>query len=192
MRVFRTVFYLPSLVTGVALGVLWIWILQPEYGIINRFLASFGIEGPLWIQSEYWSKPSLILMSFWGIGGSIIIFLAGLQGIPQQLYEAAEIDGAGVWGQFRFVTLPMLTPTIFFVLIVGIIASFQVFTQAFVVSGGLGGPVNSTLFYVFHLYRKGFEDFQMGYASAMAWILFIIIFVFTLIQVRLSKKWVHY
>lgn len=192
MKIFRTVFYLPSLVTGVALGVLWIWILQPEYGIMNRFLEWFGIQGPLWIQSQHWSKPSLILMSFWGVGGSMIIFLAGLQGIPRQLYEAAEIDGAGPWGQFRFVTLPMLTPTIFFVLVVGIIASFQVFTQAFVVSGGMGGPVDSTLFYVFHLYRKGFEDFQMGYASAMAWILFIIIFLFTMIQVKLSKKWVHY
>lgn len=192
MRVFRTIFFLPTLVTGVALGVLWMWLLQPEYGVVNRALGLFGIRGPLWLQSEVWSKPALIFMSLWGVGGSVLIFLAGLQGIPRELYEAAEIDGAGFWRKFTNVTLPLLTPTIFFILVVGIIGSFQVFTQAYVVSGGLGGPLDSTLFYVFYLYRKGFEDFQMGYASAMAWVLFVVVFVLTLLQLRLSRRWVHY
>jgi len=176
----------------VALGVLWMWLLQPEYGVVNQALGLFGIRGPLWLQSEVWSKPALIFMSLWGVGGSVLIFLAGLQGIPRELYEAADIDGAGFWRKFTNVTLPLLTPTIFFILVVGIINSFQVFTQAYVVSGGQGGPLDSTLFYVFYLYRKGFEDFQMGYASAMAWVLFVVVFVLTLIQLRLSRRWVHY
>ncbi len=195
MRFFRTAFYVPTLVTGVAVAVLWLWLLQPEHGIVNRTLGLFGIEGPLWFQSETWSKPSLVFMSLWGVGGSVLIFLAGLQGIPRDLYEAAEIDGASKASQFFNVTVPLLTPTIFFVLVVGIIGSFQVFTQAYVVSmssGIMGGPLDSTLFYVLYLYRKGFEDFQMGYASAMAWVLFGVIFVLTLIQLRLSKRWVHY
>ena len=192
MRLFRTVFYLPSLVTGVAVAVLWATILGPEYGIVNRTLEWLGITGPLWFNSPAWSKPALVLMSFWGVGGSMIIFLAGLQGIPRQLYEAAEIDGAGRWVRFVHVTLPMLSPTIFFVLVVGLIGSFQVFTQAFVVSGGLGGPLDSTLFYVFYVYRKAFEHFQMGYASALAWVLFAIVFALTTVQFWLGKKWVHY
>lgn len=192
MRFFRTAFYLPSLITGVAVAVLWSMILGPEYGIVNRVLEYFGIPGPLWFQSPLWSKPALVFMSLWGIGGSMIIFLAGLQGVPRQLYEAAQLDGANAWGQFRHVTVPLITPTIFFVLIVGVIGSFQVFTQAFVVSGGLGGPLDSTLFYVFYIYRKAFEQFQMGYASALAWVLFVVVFILTAIQLWLGKKWVHY
>lgn len=192
MRVFRTIFYLPTLITGVAVSVLWLWVLQPEVGIVNRALDAIGIRGPLWMLSENWSKPSLIFMSLWGVGGSVLIFLAGLQGIPREMYEAAELDGAGPWRQFLNITLPLLSPTVFFVMIVGVIGSFQVFTQAFVMSNGTGAPLDSTLFYVLYLYRKGFEDFQMGYASAMAWLLFAVVMVLTLVQLRLSKRWVHY
>ncbi len=193
VRIFRTIFYLPSLITGVAVAVLWLWILHPEYGVVNKALMALGFANPpLWFQSETWSKPALIFMSLWGVGGTVVIFLAGLKSIPNELYEAAEIDGAGAWRQFVHVTVPLLTPTIFFVLVAGLIGSFQVFTQAFVASGGQGGPLDSTLFYVFYLYRKGFEDFDMGYASALAWVLFAVIFIFTLIQLKLAKRWVHY
>jgi multiple sugar transport system permease protein len=199
MNVFRTVFYLPTLVTGVAVSALWLWLLNPEHGPVNRILEMVnllpgvsGFRAPLWLNDEQWSKPALILMGLWGVGGSMIIFLAGLQGIPGQLYEAAEIDGAGEWRKFTSVTIPMLTPTIFFLVVMGVIGSFQVFTQAYVVSGGMGGPLDSTLFYVLYLYRRGFEDFYMGYASAMAWVLFAVVLVLTVIQLRLSKKWVNY
>jgi len=192
MRVFRTIFYLPTLITGVAVSMLWMWILQPQNGLLNQALEYVGIRGPLWLGDEYWSKPSIVLMSLWGVGGGMLIFLAGLQGIPRELYEAAEIDGAGSWRKFLHITLPMLSPALFFIVVTGIIGSLQVFTQAFVVSSGLGGPLDSTLFYVFYLYRKGFEDFEMGYASALAWVLFLMIYTLTVIQLRLSKRWVHY
>ena len=192
MRVFRTIFYLPTLITGVAVSMLWMWILQPQNGLLNQTLEYVGIRGPLWLGDEYWSKPSIVLMSLWGVGGGMLIFLAGLQGIPRELYEAAEIDGAGSWQKLLHITLPMLSPALFFIVVTGIIGSLQVFTQVFVVSSGLGGPLDSTLFYVFYLYRKGFEDFEMGYASALAWVLFLMIYTLTVIQLRLSKRWVHY
>jgi multiple sugar transport system permease protein len=197
---FRTVYYLPSLVPAVASSLLWIWILQPDSGLLNQFLSwTFGhwpisylhLSTPRWLQSETWSKPSLVLMSLWAIGGSrMIIFLAGLQGIGDQYYEAARIDGAGPVRSFVHVTLPLITPVIFFNLVLGIIAAFQAFTQAYIMTGG--GPNNSSLLYALYLYQLAFERLQMGKASAMAWILFLILLIFTLVQFNSSKKWVHY
>ncbi|MDW7680340.1 MAG: sugar ABC transporter permease [bacterium] len=197
MRFFRTIYFLPSVTNLVAISILWMWIFNPEFGLLNRVLAMIGIEGPLWLQSEVWSKPALILMSLWGVGGGMIINLAALQGIPQELYEAAEIDGAPSWRRTIHITLPLISPAIFFNLVMNVIGSFQVFTQAFVMTataaqGQEGGPNNSTLFFVLYLYKKAFQQFKMGYASALAWVLFVIILIFTLIQFRLSKRWVYY
>jgi multiple sugar transport system permease protein len=197
MKVFRTIFFLPSVTNLVAISILWMWILNPEFGLINRLLAFVGIEGPLWLQSETWSKPALILMSLWGVGGGMIINLAALQGIPGELYEAADIDGVGKWRKTLHITLPLISPALFFNLVMNIIGSFQVFTQAFVMTasssqGEEGGPNNATLFFVLYLYKKAFQQFKMGYASALAWVLFVIILLFTLIQFVLSKRWVYY
>ena len=190
LPIFRTIFYLPSVTSGVAVALLWKWIFNPEFGIANAILNFFGFPGLQWLNSPTWAMPALIIMSLWGVGGGMLIYLAGLQGIPRQLYEAAELDGAGSWAYFINITLPMLTPTLFFQLITGIIGSFQIFTQAFVMTNG--GPVNATLFYVLYLYRNAFQWWKMGYASALAWFLFVVILILTLIQFRLSKRWVHY
>jgi multiple sugar transport system permease protein len=190
MAGWRTFFYLPAIVPMVAASILWIWILNPEGGAINLVLEHLGIQGPLWLQSANWSKPALILMGLWGAGSGMIIWLAGLKGIPQSMYEAASVDGANMWQQFRHVTLPQLTPYIAFNLIMGLIGTFQIFGQAFIMTQG--GPENSTLFYVYHLFNNAFRYGQMGYASAMAWVLFAIVLVLTVIQMKLSKRWVHY
>jgi multiple sugar transport system permease protein len=193
MSVFRTVFFLPAIVPVVASAVLWLWVLNPESGLINAALRQlFDIEGPGWIADERWSKPSLILMSLWGVGGAVVIFLAGLAEVPAVLYEVAELDGAGPWRKFRHVTLPMLTPTILFNLVMGLIAAFQYFTQVYVMTGGRGGPLDSTMFYALYLYRNAFNYLRMGYASAMAWMLFILILIATLAVLRSSKHWVYY
>ncbi len=192
VRYFRTAFYTPSVVSGVAVCVLWMWLLNPESGLVNQALARFGVQGPLWLQDKHWSKPAIVLMSLWGVGGGMVIFLAGLQGIPAHFYEAARIDGAGSWRCFLHITLPMLTPTIFFNLIVGFIGAFQVFTQAYVMTDGKGGPADSTLFYALYLFRHAFEYFNMGYASALAWFLFIVVLVITLVQMAAAKHWVYY
>jgi multiple sugar transport system permease protein len=190
MNIYRTVFYLPAVTSGVAVSLLWIWLFNPQFGLINHLLRSIGLPGPGWLVDEAWSKPAFILMSIWGVGGTAVIFLAGLQGVPRSLYEAAEIDGANTLQRFRHVTIPMMTPVIFFNMIVGIIGSFQVFTSAYVMTQG--GPRESTLFYVLYLFRQGFKLLRMGYAASMAWILFIIIIILTLIQLRLSTRWVYY
>lgn len=190
VAVWRTFFYLPSIVPMVAASILWIWIFNPESGLINGVLASIGIEGPLWLQDEDTSKWALILMGLWTSGGGMIIWIAGLKGISDSYYEAASIDGANTWQQFRFVTIPMLTPYIFFNLVMGLITTFQIFTQAFIMTSG--GPVNSTLFYVYHLFNNAFRYLHMGYAAAMAWFLFFIVMVLTAVQMRLSQTWVHY
>jgi multiple sugar transport system permease protein len=197
MGVFRTVFFLPSVTNLVAVSMLWLWIFNPEFGLLNSALRALGINGPLWLQSESWAKPALILMSLWGVGGSMIIFLATLHGVPPELYEAAELDGAGAIQRFFHITLPMISPAMFFSLVMGVIGGFQVFTQAFVMTGTTqpgseGGPNNATLFMVLYLYKKAFQEFQMGYASAIAWILFVIILIFTLVQRRLGQRWVYY
>lgn len=189
---FRTLFYLPSITPGVASVILWIWLLQPT-GVINSGLSLLGIPSgalPNWFGSTTWAMPGLILMSYWGIGGVMIIYLAGLQGIPEHLYEAASIDGANWWHRLRNVTLPMLTPSIFFTLIIGIVGSFQSFTSALIATQG--GPANATLFTLLYLYYQAFRDFHMGYASAIAWILFLIILLFTLLQFAVARRWVYY
>jgi len=197
MRLFRTLFYLPSVTNLVAVSILWMWIFNPEFGLLNRGLALLGLSGPLWLQSETWAKPALIVMSLWGVGGGMIIVLAALQGISPELYEAAELDGAAGWRRLWHITLPMISPALFFNLIMNTIGSFQVFTQAFVMTassaeGSEGGPNNATLFFVLYLYKKAFQQFKMGYASALAWILFIIILFFTIVQFRASRRWVYY
>ena len=193
MSVYRTVFFLPTIVPTVASAVLWLWVLNPESGLINGLLRQvLGIDGPGWIANEHWSKPSLVLMSLWSVGGAMVIFLAGLAEVPQSLYEVADIDGAGCWAKFRHVTLPMLTPTILFNLVMGLIGAFQYFTQVYVMTGGRGGPVDSTMLYALYLYRNSFYYLRMGYASAMAWLLFLVILGATLGVLVSSKRWVHY
>lgn len=190
MSAYRTIYYLPAIVPVVASSILWIWVLHPTNGILNIILDAVGLGTPLWLQSEEWAKPAIIVMGLWSAGSSMIIWLAGLKGIPDHLYEAAQIDGAGWWSQFRHVTIPMLSPYIFFNLIMGIIGTLQIFTQAFVMTSG--GPVGATLFYVYYLFNNAFQYLRMGYASAMAWILFVIILALTLVQLKLAPRWVHY
>ena len=187
---FRTVYYLPTVTAGVAVSILWLWIFNPEFGLVNYALNMVGIQGPGWLSSKEWAKPALIIMSAWGFGEAMVILLAGLQGVPVHLYEAAKIDGANPLQEFRHVTLPMLSPVMFFVLIVSIIGSFQVFTNVYVMTKG--GPADATLMYVLQMYFKAFSDLKMGYTSAMAWILFAIILAFTLLQFRVAQRWVYY
>jgi multiple sugar transport system permease protein len=191
LPLFRTIFYLPSVVTGVATSMLWMLLLNPDVGGINYVLRRLGVAHPPgWLTDETWAMPSLILMSLWSVGGMMLIFLAGLQGIPAELQDAAYVDGAGAWHRFRHITLPLLTPTILFNLVISVIASFQVFTQTYIMTGG--GPANATLTYVLYLYRNAFEFFKMGYASALAWILFFIILALTGLILRSSALWVYY
>lgn len=189
---YRSVYYLPSLLGGsVAIAVLWKQLFGVN-GLINQVLAFFGITGPGWVSNPETALSTLILLHVWTFGSAMVIFLAGLRQIPDMYYEASAIDGATRWRQFRSITIPLLTPVIFFNLVLQIINAFQSFTQAFVVSGGTGGPVDSTLFYTLYLYQRGFTDYQMGYASAMAWLLLFIIGAFTAINFLVSKYWVHY
>jgi len=188
---FRTVYYLPTVMTGISVALLWMWIFNPEFGIMNSLLEiCFNLKGPKWLASTTWALPALIIMSLWGIGSPMLIFLAGLQGIPDRLYEAAEIDGATRWSKFRNITVPMISPIILFNLIMGIISAFQVFTQAYIMTAG--GPHYATLFYVLYLYKNGFQWFKMGYAAALALILFVVILVAALIILRSSRGWVYY
>ena len=190
--VFRTIIFVPTLVPSVALAIMWLWLFNPQFGVVNGLLWElFGINGPGWLTDEDWSKPTLLLMSLWTVGYGVVIFLAGLQDIPQSLYEAAEIDGAGVAQKTRHVTIPLLTPVIFFQLVISIIAIFQIFTAPHVMTGGSGQPAKSLLFYVMYLYRQAFVYMRMGHASGMAWILFLIILACTLVIFRTSG-WVHY
>lgn len=187
--IYRTLFYLPSITASVATAILWVYLLQPD-GIVNAALGLIGITGPPWLADTFWAMPSLILISLWSIGGTMIIYLAGLQGVPQHLYEAAVIDGAGRWQKALHVTIPMLTPTILLTAILGVIGSFQVFDNAFIITNG--GPANATLVYILLLYENAFEYFKMGYAAAMAWVLFLIVLAVTLIQLRVARTWVYY
>jgi multiple sugar transport system permease protein len=190
IRFYRTIYFIPSITPVVASSLLWLWIFNPEFGLANAALNALGLPSLYWLQDPRLAKPAFIIMSFWTIGGQMVILLAGLKGIPRALYEAAEIDGADRWASFRHITLPMLSPAIFFNLILAIIGAFQVFTQSYIITSG--GPENATLFYVLYLYRMAFENFRMGYASAMAWVLFVIILLFTFVQFRLSDRWVFY
>lgn len=198
-KAFRTIVYLPNVLSGVAAVFLWQWILNPR-GLLNTVLAAVGIKGPGWFVDPVWTKPGMVVMGLWWIGANVLIYLAGLKGIPPDLYEAASIDGASTWAKVRRITLPLLTPTIFFEVITAIIGTFQIFTTAFILSGNqahLGGPSQSMLFYVLYLYNRAFGKvgqggFQMGYASALAWVLFIIILIITMVQLWLSRRWVYY
>lgn len=187
---FRTFFYLPLLVSGVAQAVLFSRIFDPNTGVINTFLRLFGIQGPLWLLDPNWALTAVIIMTLWTVGGNMIIYLAGLQDIPPYLYEAAEIDGATTTQKFRFITVPQMTPILFFNVITGLIGALQTFTPGYIF--GKGGPGNSLLFYVYYLYSNAFNYFKMGYGSALAWILFVIIMVLTLIIFRTSRSWVYY
>jgi multiple sugar transport system permease protein len=192
MAFYRTVFYLPSIVPVVATSVLWLWLLNPEIGLVNAGLARLGLRGPGWLIDPAWAKPALILMGLWGAGGGMLIYLAGLQDVPESLYEAAALDGAGAWARLRHVTLPMLSPILLFNLIMGLIGAFQYFTQVYVMTNGSGGPQDATLFYALRLFHTAFRDFRMGYASAMAWVLFLITLLCALVVFRTSARWVYY
>lgn len=190
IRIFRTFFYLPTVVSGVSVAVLWMYIFNPDFGLINTVLGYLGIKGPGWLTSTKWALPSMMIMSLWGVGSSAVIFLAALKNVPRQLYEAACLDGAGIFTRFFKVTIPIISPTILFNLIIKIIDSLQVFTESFIMTQG--GPDGATRFINLYLYVNAFENRKMGYASAMAWFLFIIIMTLSLLVLRSSGKWVHY
>jgi len=188
---YRALFFLPVITSTVAVSIVWAWLYDPVNGYINYILRWFGIDGPNWLGSTTWAMPAIIIMSVWkGLGFNMVIYLAALQGIPEQLYEAARIDGAGWWAQFRHITLPMVSPTTFFVLIMSVIGSFQVFDQAYIMTRG--GPAEATVTMVYQIYVNAFQYFRMGYASAIAWLLFFIILGASLFQIKFQKRWVFY
>ncbi len=188
--IFRTIFYIPTIVPAVASAVVWTQVFNPDYGMLNNLLQRFGMEKVMWLWDPRLAKPAFILMSLWTVGAQMVIFLAALQGVPEELMEAAQIDGAGVWSRFRNITVPMISPTILFNFVVSIIGSFQVFTAAFIMTNG--GPQDATLFMVLYVYQNGFQLYKMGYAATLAWLLFWIIMVFTFFQFRLAGRWVYY
>jgi len=193
MAVYRTIFFLPSIVPVVAMAILWLWILNDRYGVLNYSLSLLGVPQkslPGWLGDKHWAMPALILIGLWGIGYSVVIYLAGLQDIPVHLYESAEIDGASWWQKTVHITLPMLSPTLYFTFIMGIIGTFQVFAAPYIMTSG--GPERATHFYTFYLYNVAFEDLRMGYACAMAWVLFLIILGLTLLATKISQRHVHY
>jgi multiple sugar transport system permease protein len=189
---FRTFFYLPHLTPVIASVMIWLWLLSPQYGLVDNVLGKVGIPGPNWLGTSEWALPSLAIMALWGIigGDQMIIFLAGLQDVPRELHEVAAIDGANGWQRLRHVTLPMLSPTIFFNTVLAIIGALQVFTTAFVATNG--GPAYATWFYALHIYNNAFVYFKMGYASALSWIFFVVLIAFTYIQFRAATRWVYY
>jgi multiple sugar transport system permease protein len=191
MTVYRTIFFLPSLVPTIPLAILWLWVFNGEHGILNEVLSSFHIPSPNWLGDTAWSKPALALLAVWGAGNAMVIYLAGLQDVPQELYEAADLDGAGWWARTRAVTLPMLSPVILFNGIMGIIGTLQVFAEPYVMFPG-GSPARSTYFYTMYLFDNAFRYHKMGYACAMGWIMFLIILVLTLLALRLSERHVYY
>ncbi|WP_370639079.1 carbohydrate ABC transporter permease [Cohnella sp. REN36] len=189
-RFFRVAMYLPSMISGAAMSLLWVWIFNPQIGLANYALSLVGIKGPLWLLDEHWAMPSLIIMSFWSVGGGMVIFLAALQGVPASLREAATLDGANFWRRFWSITMPIISPVFLFQLIMSIIGSFQVFTQSFIMTHG--GPHYATLFYVYYLYQNAFVNFNLGYASAMAWLLLIVIMLLTYVIMRTSNRFIYY
>jgi multiple sugar transport system permease protein len=190
--VFRGLFFVPSLTPAVALALLWSWLMQPEVGPINDGLKLIGIRGPGWLADQHWALASIIIINLWASmgGNTMLIFLAGLQGVPQELIEAASLDGAGPWSRFWHVTLPMISPTLFFNLVLGIIGALQSFANSFIATGG--GPAYATWFYALHIYATGFQFGEMGYASALAVIFFVLLMTLTYVNFRLSRRWVHY
>lgn len=193
MRFFRTIYYLPAVLSGVGVYFLWMQLLSPTSGLINTLLSWIGISGPAWLSDPMWTKPAIIMMKMWAVGGGMLLYLASLQGVPAQLYEAAKLDGASVFRRFWHITLPMISPVIFFDVITSFIGGFQVFQEGYVMTeNGSGGAMNSLLFYNLHMWHKAFTVFDMGYAMGMAWVLFAIVLVLTLINMKLSKRWVYY
>ena len=190
-NIFRTLFYMPIQIPLVASTIIWIGVLNLHNGWLNFGLGAIGIQGPDWLNSATWVYPALSLMGLWGIGNMMLIFLAGLQGVPTELYEAARVDGAGRWAQFRHITLPMISPVLFYNLIIGLIGTFQYFTQAYVMTNGRGDPNNATLFFNLDLYREGWKFYDMGYAAALAWLLFVIVLGITIVLFRTARSWVY-
>ena len=190
LSTYRVVYYLPAVIPGIAVSMLWLWLFNADFGLFNWLLSLIGIEGPRWLQDPKTAKLALVIMSVWGVGGNMLIFLAGLLGIPTELYEASTIDGAGALRHLRHITLPMMSPTLFFVLVTDMIWTFQVFTSAYVMTNG--GPANATLMYVLYLYNLAFKQYRFGYASALAWVFFMIILVMTALMFRSSSVWVYY
>jgi multiple sugar transport system permease protein len=193
MRVFRTIYYLPAVLSGVGVYLLWMQLLSPSSGLVNTLLSFIGIDGPAWLTDPSWTKNALIFMKMWSVGGGMLLYLASLQGVSPSLYEAAEIDGASSFRKFFHITLPMISPVIFFDIVTSTIGAFQIFQEAYVMSkNGEGGPANSLVFFNLHMWNKAFKVFDMGYAMAMSWVLFIIILVLTVINLKLAPRWVHY
>jgi multiple sugar transport system permease protein len=192
LGIYRTLFFLPSLMPVVAGSMLWLWMYNGQSGIINTGLGAIGITGPAWLADPAWAKSAIVLMAVWGSGNAMVVYLAGLQDVPASLYEAALIDGAGYFARLFHVTIPMISPVIYFNVVLSIIAGFQAFTQAFIMTGSTGAPERATLFYVLNLYNVGFQDLRMGYASAMAWVLFLVILALTFAATKLSERWVSY
>lgn len=190
VRIFRTIFYLPAVISGVVVAVVWLWMYNPDFGIINGFLRTIGIEGPRWIFSEQWALPSIMILTLWSVGGNMVIYLAALQNVPTEQYEAAKVDGARWWARFWHITIPGISSVLLFTLLMGIIAALQIFTPALIMTGG--GPNNATLFFAFHIYRNAFVFQRMGLACALAWVLFVVIFVVCTICLRLTRGMVHY
>ncbi len=193
VRFLRTVYYLPSVMVGVGTYFLWMLLLNPANGLVNSLLALVGIKGPAWLTDPMWTKPAIVLMHVWGLGGQMLLYLSRLQSIPRDLYESAAIDGASSWYCLRKITLPLLTPIIFYNLVIGIIGSFQVFQEGYIFSGdGSGKPAGSLLFYNLHVWNNAFKNFKTGYANAMAWFLFAVVMIITIIVQRTQSKWVFY
>lgn len=192
IAIIRTAYFLPVVTSTTAIALVWLWIYSPQGGLLNSFLGVFGIPPEKWVSDPFWSMPSIVVMSVWqGLGTTVIIFLAGLQGIPQEFYDAAAVDGAGRWARFRNVTLPLLTPTIFFTGILAFIGAFQVFDQVYVLARP-GEPSRSTITLVYFIYEAGFDNFKMGLAAAASWVLFLIVAILTILYFRSQRRWVHY
>ncbi len=189
---FRTIYFLPSITPVVASAIVWLWMFDPINGVVNYLLEQVGIEGPGWMGSPQWSKPALIIMAMWSVGGAVVIYLAALQDVPRELLEAAELDGANLAQKIRSVTLPMISPVILFNVVTGLIAAFQYFTEVHVMTGGTGSPADSTLMMSIYLYQSAFQFFKIGYASAQAWVLFLIVILFTALMFRISGRLVYY
>ncbi|RJW41469.1 carbohydrate ABC transporter membrane protein 1, CUT1 family [Lachnospiraceae bacterium NLAE-zl-G231] len=193
LRTFRTIYYLPSIMVGVGTYFLWMLLLDPANGLVNSALALIGIKGPAWLTDPNWTKPAIILMHLWGLGGQMLLYLARLQSIPQDYYEAASLDGASGFKKFTKITVPLLSPIIFYNLTIGIIGAFQIFQEGYIFSGdGTGKPAGSLLFYNLHLWNQAFKNFKTGYANAMCWFLFAVVMILTVINQKISNKWVYY
>jgi multiple sugar transport system permease protein len=188
--IFSSIFYLPSIIPIVSTSLMWMWIFNLKWGVLNLFLRALGLKAIPWLGSEFWAKPALVVMSLWWVGTNMVIYLASLKDVPQELYEAAEVDGAHAWTKFWRITLPMISPTILFTVIMGVIGSFQVFAQANIMTEG--GPQDATLFLVLYLYNNAFRWLRMGYASTLAWVLFLIVLVMTLLILKFSSRQVYY